>query len=166
VEQILLNHIKRSNDSLAPTEEEVAAERRGGLNIVKSPSLSPQPLDCDEINTPFFAEQLTAFEIWLEYAASKPKNQLVIKSPPVSALIHHRIINMSNQTFETDKNFISELEFTLAIPSVEGGFQEGNESAGSTAGTPDRPSGSLVPSPSSSRSCTVEEVSCPWAERD
>jgi len=83
VEQILLNHIKRSNDSLESTEEEVS-ERRGGLNIVKSPSLSPPPPDCGEINTPFFAEQLTAFEIWLEYAASKPKNQLVIKSPPNS----------------------------------------------------------------------------------
>lgn len=83
MEQILLNHIKRSNDSLESTEEEVS-ERRGGLNIVKSPSLSPPPPDCGEINTPFFAEQLTAFEIWLEYAASKPKNQLVIKSPPVS----------------------------------------------------------------------------------
>ena len=79
MEQILT---KRSNEET--TEDEVAAERRGGHNIVKSPSLSPQPIDCDEINTPFFAEQLTAFEIWLEYAASKPKNQLVIKSPPVS----------------------------------------------------------------------------------
>jgi|Transcript_30796 hypothetical protein len=33
---------------------------------------------------PFFAEQLTAFEIWLEYASQKARNELDVKSPPSS----------------------------------------------------------------------------------
>lgn len=34
------------------------------------------------VDAPFFAEQLTAFEIWLEYASAKPKSQLLIRCPP------------------------------------------------------------------------------------
>lgn len=35
-----------------------------------------------EVNAPFFSEQLTAFELWLEYASSKSRNKLVIRCPP------------------------------------------------------------------------------------
>ena len=33
-------------------------------------------------DAPFFGEQLTAFEIWLEYASTKPKSKLIIRPPP------------------------------------------------------------------------------------
>eukprot|EP00985_Skeletonema_marinoi_P025760 scaffold19251_cov124-Skeletonema_marinoi.AAC.3 len=36
------------------------------------------------VMAPFFAEQLTAFEIWLEFASQKARNKLVVKSPPSS----------------------------------------------------------------------------------
>ncbi len=36
------------------------------------------------VMAPFFAEQLTAFEIWLEYASQKVRNKLVLKRPPSS----------------------------------------------------------------------------------
>ncbi|KAL7548098.1 hypothetical protein ACHAWF_011388, partial [Thalassiosira exigua] len=43
------------------------------------------PRSAPEVNAPFFAEQLTAFEIWLEWAASKPRDRLAIRRPPVAA---------------------------------------------------------------------------------
>jgi len=43
----------------------------------------PQPpVTIPTADAPFFGEQLTAFEIWLEYANTKPKSKLVIRSPP------------------------------------------------------------------------------------
>ena len=36
------------------------------------------------VMAPFFAEQLTAFEIWLEFASQKTRNKLLVKSPPSS----------------------------------------------------------------------------------
>ncbi len=44
-----------------------------------SESLSPHH---NYLGAPFFAEQLTAFELWLEWASSKPKDKLVIRCPP------------------------------------------------------------------------------------
>lgn len=35
-----------------------------------------------DVGAPFFAEQLTAFELWLEWASSKPRDKLVIRCPP------------------------------------------------------------------------------------
>jgi hypothetical protein len=49
----------------------------GGATSLES--LSPQH---DELGTPFFAEQLTAFELWLQWASSKPRDKLVIRCPP------------------------------------------------------------------------------------
>mmetsp|Transcript_1160 Transcript_1160/g.2189 ORF Transcript_1160/g.2189 Transcript_1160/m.2189 type:complete len:1924 (+) Transcript_1160:412-6183(+) len=50
-----------------------------------SAGMNPSPLGVNvtfNVNAPFFAEQLTAFEIWLEFAGSRPRGQLVIRSPP------------------------------------------------------------------------------------
>ena len=44
-----------------------------------SESISPLH---NELGTPFFAEQLTAFELWLQWASSKPRDKLVIRCPP------------------------------------------------------------------------------------
>ena len=35
-----------------------------------------------DIGAPFFSEQLTSFELWLEWASSKPRDKLVIRCPP------------------------------------------------------------------------------------
>ena len=42
----------------------------------------PMTTSAAPTDAPFFGEQLTAFEIWLEYANTKPKSKLVIRSPP------------------------------------------------------------------------------------
>jgi len=49
-------------------------------NITLSPQ--PPPAIVPEVHAPFFAEQLTAFEIWLEWASAKPRNKLVVRCPP------------------------------------------------------------------------------------
>ena len=44
---------------------------------------NPSPIP-SEVSAPFFAEQLTSFEIWLEWASVKPRNKLIIRCPPSS----------------------------------------------------------------------------------
>jgi len=49
---------------------------------VQPPQRTVTPASKPDVNAPFFAEQLTAFEIWLEWASAKPRNKLVIRCPP------------------------------------------------------------------------------------
>lgn len=54
----------------------VSSSVNGGDRVDVDKSLVP------DVNAPFFAEQLTAFELWLEWASAKSKDKLVIRSPP------------------------------------------------------------------------------------
>ncbi len=70
-------------ENLADTSQRQSSESRttssaasGGDHVVVDKSSLP------DVNAPFFAEQLTAFELWLEWASAKSRNKLVIRSPP------------------------------------------------------------------------------------
>mmetsp|Transcript_2936 Transcript_2936/g.6349 ORF Transcript_2936/g.6349 Transcript_2936/m.6349 type:complete len:1802 (-) Transcript_2936:30-5435(-) len=64
--------------SSEPPTRQVAAStgEGGGASVNPSPNLPP------DANAPFFAEQLTAFELWLEWASAKQRNKVVIRCPP------------------------------------------------------------------------------------
>ena len=51
--------------------------QKEGVSVGKAP-----PTTVPEVNAPFFAEQLTSFELWLQWASMKPRNKLVIRCPP------------------------------------------------------------------------------------
>ena len=67
-----------------------ASEAEGGTTRTRMEGTPPgrpgpahvSPTPPVPVHAPFFAEQLTAFEIWLEWASSKPRNKLVIRTPP------------------------------------------------------------------------------------
>ena len=52
--------------------------------VAPSPKTTTTSSTTSNVMAPFFAEQLTAFEIWLEFASQKARNKLVVKSPPSS----------------------------------------------------------------------------------
>ena len=59
-----------------------------GQQTISATDHKPPAAAADAITSnvmgPFFAEQLTAFEIWLEYASQKARNTLLVKSPSSS----------------------------------------------------------------------------------
>ena len=78
------------NDAVTP-KEKVMMQRQFGGDQAPSPtpknerresSVKSPPTTPPEVNAPFFAEQLTAFELWLSWASVKPRNKLVIRCPP------------------------------------------------------------------------------------
>jgi len=63
------------------TNENKPAKKQPPISTVDH---APPASITSNVMAPFFAEQLTAFEIWLEFASQKTRNKLVVKSPPSS----------------------------------------------------------------------------------
>ena len=70
--------------STPETPVSASSEEEGEESVNANTTHEPQPafIAVPPADAPFFGEQLTAFEIWLEYANTKPKNKLMIRSPP------------------------------------------------------------------------------------
>lgn len=71
-------YLRKSSTAAAQTSDE-----DGDENARTQATQDPQQVPAAD--APFFAEQLTSFEIWLEYANTKPASKLVIRSPPSAA---------------------------------------------------------------------------------
>jgi regulator-associated protein of mTOR len=71
-------YLRKTPSSSAPASE----ERDDNTNNIAAHEPEPVAITAPTTDSPFFGEQLTAFEIWLEYANTKPKSKLVIRSPP------------------------------------------------------------------------------------
>ncbi len=91
--QLMNDGLLRKSSIVVPTEDATDGSNSSppkSQNAVSSDSVPPAAATTtvtpitSNIMAPFFAEQLTAFEIWLEYASQKTRNKLVIKSPPSS----------------------------------------------------------------------------------
>lgn len=91
--QLIDDGLLRKSSISAATEETDDGNKKNDSNENK-PAKNQQPADptppaaatatsiTSNVMAPFFAEQLTAFEIWLEFASQKERNKLVVKSPP------------------------------------------------------------------------------------
>eukprot|EP00804_Cyclotella_cryptica_P015292 CCRYP_005406-RB/>CCRYP_005406-RB protein AED:0.22 eAED:0.22 QI:45/1/1/1/0.6/0.5/6/884/1709 len=85
VETCLRNLIDQGYLRKSSSSATVPSSDDEGDETIAQATHDPQPVTTTvphTVDAPFFAEQLTAFEIWLEYANTKPKSQLVIRSPP------------------------------------------------------------------------------------
>jgi regulator-associated protein of mTOR len=71
-------YLRKTPSSSAPASE----EGDDNTNNIAAHEPEPVAITAPTTDSPFFGEQLTAFEIWLEYANTKPKSKLVIRSPP------------------------------------------------------------------------------------
>ena len=94
--QLIDDGLLRKSSIAVATEETRDGNQKHETN--EKPAKSQQPISSADhtppaaateaitsnVMAPFFAEQLTAFEIWLEFASQKARNKLVIKSPPSS----------------------------------------------------------------------------------
>lgn len=68
---------RRNSDDTPQTFPSSEQQQRGASNAKSHPPTTPP-----EVNAPFFAEQLTAFELWLEWASVKTRSKLIIRCPP------------------------------------------------------------------------------------
>lgn len=72
-------YLRKTSPTPAPASDEEGDDHS---NNQTTHDTHPVTITAPHADSPFFGEQLTAFEIWLEYANTKPKSKLVIRSPP------------------------------------------------------------------------------------
>jgi regulator-associated protein of mTOR len=72
----------RKSSSSTPAPASPSEEGDDATSNIAAHEPEPVVIAAPTTDSPFFGEQLTAFEIWLEYANTKPKSKLVIRSPP------------------------------------------------------------------------------------